>query len=233
MNSDELIESEIKKHGNTNLITNSCLQSGSQIFAIGDSHTIFFYNSMKIFEHWFYNCSLPLTIYRLLNEDLDIYNIGNCLGNLHEKYNIKENDYVIFYFGFNDIQRNITKHAEHRWQNEITNLFTSFVDKVLLLSSKYKIKPIIPCVYPNPRPDAHGQNPCGTYEQRRMYTVFANNMLKQLCETNNLPFLDIYDLITDEHGFIKREITADNIHLDYNNKKIRHLVEDEIYKFCF
>jgi hypothetical protein len=232
MHSEELIESEIKTNGNTNLITNSGLQSGSQIFAIGDSHTIFFHNSMKIKEHWFCVGTLPLTIYKLLNEDLDIYNIGNYLGNLHETYNITENDYVIFYFGFNDIQRNIAKHAENSWQAEITKLFTGFINKVLALSNKYKIKPIMPCVYPNPRPGAQHQNPCGSYEQRRMYTVFANNLLKQLCETNKLPFLDIYDLIADEYGFIKQDITSDNVHPDYNNKKIRILVEDEIYKFC-
>ena len=231
--SKELIEAEISKHGNTNLITNSDLQSGSQIFAIGDSHSIFFYNSMKIKEHWFFNSFLPRTIYRLLNEDLDIYSIGNFVGNLHEKYNIKENDYVIFYFGFNDIQRNIQKHAENTWQDEINDLFTAYVNKVIELSNKYKIKPILPCVYPNPRPDAQGQEPCGSYEQRRTYAVFANNILKQLCETNKIPFLDIYDLITDEYGFIKQDVTSDKIHLDYNNQKIREFIEAEIYKFCF
>jgi hypothetical protein len=61
MISKELIEAEINKNGNTNLITNSGLESGSQIFAIGDSHTIFFYNSMKIKEHW-----LGCTIYNLI-----------------------------------------------------------------------------------------------------------------------------------------------------------------------
>ncbi len=228
----ELIEAEIRKHGNTNLITNSGLQSGSQIFAIGDSHTIFFYNSMKIKEHWFFGCILPPTIYRLLNEDIDIYNIGNILGNLHEKYNIKENDYVIFYFGFNDIQKNIQKYAEDSWQHEIINLFTTYINKVVELSNKYKIKPILPCIYPNPRPDAQGQNPCGSYEQRRMYTIFTNNILKHLCDTNKIPFLDIYNSITDEYGFIKQDITSDNIHLDYNNQKIRDFVEDEIYKLC-
>ena len=232
MNSKELIDAEIQKNGNTNLITNSGLQSGSQIFAIGDSHTIFFYNSMKIFEHWFFGCTLPATIYRLIHEDLDIYNIGNKLGNSHEKYNIKENDYVIFFMGFNDIQKNINKYGSNTWEEEIERLFNNYVNKIIELSIKYKIKPIISCVYPNPRPGAQGQNPCGSYEERRMYTVFANNILKQLCETNNISFLDIYHSITDEYGFIKEDITIDKIHLDYNNQKIRDFVEDEIYKFC-
>lgn len=232
MITEELVNEEMKKHGNTNLITDSGLKSGSQIFAIGDSHTIFFHNSLKIKEHWFYGGTLPLTIYRLLNEDLEIYNIGNILGNLHEKYNIKENDYVIFYFGFNDIQRNIHLHHENKWKEEITNLFTNYINKVMTLKNKYNIKPIIPCVYPNPLPNAQGQHPCGSYEQRTIYTKFANNVLQNLCQINNLPFLDIYNLITDDNGFIKKDITSDYIHLDYNNITIRDLVENKIFEFC-
>ena len=229
---EEEINNEIKLNGNTNLITNSGLESGSQIFAIGDSHTIFFYNSMKIKEHWFFGNYLPATIYRLINEDLDLYNIGTRLGNSHEKYNIKENDYVIFFMGFNDIQKNINKYASNNWKEEVTDLFTGYVDKVIELSNKYKIKPIIPCVYPNPRPDAKDQNPFGSFEERRMYAIFANIFLKSICQEKNIHFFNVYHLITDEDGFIKKEITNDSIHLDYNNEKLRVIIENEILKFC-
>ena len=57
------------------------------IFAIGDSHSIFFHNSPKIKEHWVAFANLPVTWHRLISEGLDIYNIGNLLGNGHEKYN--------------------------------------------------------------------------------------------------------------------------------------------------
>jgi lysophospholipase L1-like esterase len=229
---EEDISNEIKQNGNTNLITNSGLESGSQIFAIGDSHTIFFYNSMKIKEHWFFGNKLPATIYRLINEDLDIYSIGTNLGNSHEKYNIKENDYVIFFMGFNDIQKNINKYASNRWQEEIVNLFTAYVNKVIMLSNKYNIQPIISSIYPNPRPDAAGQNPFGSFQERRIYTIFANNLLKNICEKEKIIFLNTYNLITDEYGFIKKEITNDSIHLDYNNNQIREIIENEILKFC-
>lgn len=98
-----IIDNEIQKNGNTNLITDSGLLSGSQIFAIGDSHTIFFYNSLKIKEHWGYGSKIPLTIYTLLRDNLDIYSVGTLLGNGHEKYNIKMGDYVIFFYGYNDM----------------------------------------------------------------------------------------------------------------------------------
>jgi hypothetical protein len=229
---NNIIQAEIKKNGNTNFITNSNLKSGAQIFAIGDSHTIFFYNSMKIKEHWFYNCNLPLTIYTLLKNNLNIYEIGNILGNGHQEYNIKEGDYVIFYYGFNDIQRNINLHCKNNFENEITTLISGYIDYINNITKQYKIKPIIPCIYPNPLPKASGQNPCGTYEERKQYTIYANKLLEIKCREFNLPFLNIYDKITDENGFIKENLTNDFIHLDYDNQEIREHVENEIYKFC-
>ena len=42
------------------------------IFAIGDSHSIFFHNSIYIKEHWVAFGKMPVTIYRLLKDGLDI-----------------------------------------------------------------------------------------------------------------------------------------------------------------
>ena len=82
------------------------------IFAIGDSHSIFFHNSSIIKEHWVSFANLPLTWYRLIREGLDIYNVGNKLGNGHEQNNIKSSDSVLFCYGWNDIQKNINKYAK-------------------------------------------------------------------------------------------------------------------------
>jgi hypothetical protein len=229
---NNIIDEEIQKNGNTNLITNSGLKTDSQIFAVGDSHSIFFYNSMKIKEHWGFETKIPLTIYTLLINELIIYEIGNILGNGHEKYNIKENDFVIFYYGYNDVQRNINLHYKNNWEPEINSLFSNYVYYIKNISEKYKINPIISCVYPNPRPDAQGQNPSGTIEERIMYIKYANKILNLNCDLYNIPFLNIYDYITDTNGFIKENITTDCIHLDYNNDTIRNYVEKEIYKFC-
>ena len=224
----DIINKEVDLNGNTNLISESGLVS--QIFSIGDSHTIFYYNSLFIKEHWFIADKLPLTIYKFIKTDIDLYNIGTILGNKHEKYNIKEGDYVLFYFGFNDIQRNVHLHSSDKWEQEIINLATNFIKKVIDLSNKYKIKPIIPCCYPNPLPEAKGQNPSGSYEVRRKYTIFYNQILKNICDNNGLVFFDIYDMITDSNGFIKREFTTDYIHLDYNNYNLKELIETQILK---
>lgn len=229
---DDIILNEIKKNGNTNLISKSNLPSKSQIFAIGDSHTIFYYNSMKIKEHWFYTNKLPLTIYTLLKMDLDLYKIGDILGNGHDKYNIKTNDYVLFYFGYNDIQKNIEKYAENNYKNEIKQLIINYINYIIKLVDKFKINAIVPCIYPNARINAVGVNCIGSHKNRQQYTEYANKILKNECLKNNLSFLDVYDYLVDIDGYIKSEVTRDYIHLDYDNKKVREYIESEIYKFC-
>lgn len=234
---ERIIEEEIKKNGNTNFITDSGFESGQQIFAVGDSHCIFYYNSMKIKEHWFYynvenKHNMPLTIYSLLQNGLDIYNIGNNLGNGHQLYNIKSNDFVVMYFGFNDIQRNIKLHAANRWKEEIEYLINMYIETVLHLKTQYNIIPIISCIYPNPRPGAQGQNPMGSLEERRAYTIYANDLLKSLCMKEQISYLDIYEFITDENGLIKHTFTSDKIHLDYNNKFLRDYVDNKIIDLC-
>ena len=230
---NQIIIDEIEKNGNTNLITESGLSSGNQIFAIGDSHTIFFYNSMKVKEHWGFEGKIPLTIYTLLQTSLNIYEIGTILGNNHEFYNIKEGDNVIFFYGYNDIQRNIHLHAKDRWQDEINLLINNYIQMILTLKDTYKINVIIPCIYPNPRPEAVGVNCIGSNKDRQLYTISANNLLKSYCKQYSISFLDVYDKITDNDGFIRSDMTTDYIHLDYNNEFLRDFIESEIMKLCF
>jgi hypothetical protein len=222
---ENIIKNEIEINGNTNFISNSGLSS--QIFAIGDSHSIFYYNSMKIKEHWFGN-NLPLTIYNLLQINLDVYRIGDMLLNGHEKYNIVENDFVIFYFGYNDIQKNIIKHSVN--EIELNTLIIEYIQYILKLKDIFKINPIISCIYPNSRIDSIGLNCYGTHVQRKYYTELANKYLKNECNQFNISYLDIYNYIVDDDGFIKKELTTDNIHLDYNNNELRDYIETEIYK---
>jgi len=226
------IKEEIRTHGNTNFITESGLPSGHQIFAIGDSHTIFFYNSMKIKEHWGFNWKIPLTIYTLLRDNLNIYEVGSRLGNGHEKYNIEAGDHVLFFYGYNDIQKNIYLHAKDRWNDEITTIIAQYIQRLQEFKDLYKINVIVPCIYPNPRPRAVGVNCMGSDKERQAYTERANQLLREQCAIHNIAFLDIYSIITDSEGYIRADFTTDLIHLDYNNESVRQLVETEIFKLC-
>jgi hypothetical protein len=229
----EIIELEILKNGNTNMITNSGLLSGSQIFAIGDSHTIFFHNSIYIKEHWAFNTKiLPLTIYKFINTEFDLYHMGDILGGGHENYNIKSGDYVLFYYGYNDIQKNVNLHCNNDYIKFLDEILTKYIDKIKKIEEIFKIKPIVPCIYPIPRIDAVNVNTIGSDYDRKKYTEYANSKISLLCDENKIVYLNIFDLLVDENGYISEKITKDSIHIDYDNESIRKIIEDKILSIC-
>ena len=221
------------KDGNFNLISNSGLESGQQIFAVGDSHSIFFYKSTKIISLWGgFTPEFPLTMYKLLNSNMNILDVPKIIGRGHEKLVIRENDFVLFFYGVNDIQKNINLHAKDNWEEEINTLCVNYIYLLLVYRKICKIDPVVCFIYPNPWPEAKGQNPYGTYEERHKYAKYANQILKVLSRDNGLLFFDIYDYIADENGFIKKEFTKDYIHLDIYNHDLRTYVEDHIIELC-
>lgn len=195
------------------------------IFAIGDSHSIFYHNSEKIIELWFGMSNIPVTIFKLLINGLDIYKVGKILKK-QEKYNIKANDKVMFCYGYNDIQKNIYKYAKENYEIELNNLLTKYIDLILIYKSKYNIIPIIQNIYPNPLIKSKNVN--GSEEIRIIYTKYANELLYKLCKKNEIKFFDIYEKITDNNGYIKKEYTKDGIHLDYNNKKLQSEIINDL-----
>jgi len=221
------------RDGNYNLVSNSGLEYGQQIFAVGDSHSIFFYKSTKIISLWGgFTSGFPLTIYKFLNSNMDILDVPKIIGRGHEKLVIRENDFVLFFFGSNDIQKNIDLHAKDKWEEEINNLCVNYIYLLLLYRKICKIIPVVCVIYPNPWPEAKGQDAHGTCEERKMYSNYANKTLKLLAHDNGLLFFDIYDYISDENGFIKKEFTKDYIHLDFDNHDLRTYVEKHIIELC-
>ena len=186
---NKAIEEHYKKYGNTNLITNSGLENNRQVHAIGDSHSIFFHNSMKIYEQWGHIVSM----YNLVKQGIDIFKLGNILGNGHEQYNINMNDYVIFYYGYNDIQKHFFINYRNNIENNIELLINSYIEYILHLKNNYKIVPIIPCIYPLPIKKG-SLDIRGSDEERINYTQITNKLLETKCKENNILFLNIYDL---------------------------------------
>ena len=224
MNSADIIN-HYKKYGNTNLITNSRLKNNIQIYAIGDSHSIFFHNSMKIHEHW--GGGGGVTMYTFLNKNLNIYNIGSILGNGHEKYNIKSNDYVLFFYGYNDIQKHFFNYYRNDIHNNIEKLINIYIKHILYLKNNYKIVPIIPCIYPLSIKKT-SLDIMGTDEERINYTQITNKLLESKCKEEDILFLNIYDYIS-KNNKINEKYTVDGIHLDYNNTDLREYIETKIF----
>ena len=196
------------------------------IFAIGDSHSIFFHNSEIIKEHWVSFAGLPLTWYQLINRGLDLYNVGTKLGNGHEKYNIKSGDFVLFCYGWNDIQKNIYKYAKDNYKSEIEHLINKYGELLKNYKNKYNITPIIQNIMPNPLKESKSIN--GDADVRNMYIKYANQYLFKYCKDNNILFFNVYDLVADENGYFKNIYTKDKIHLDYDNVFLRKTIDTKL-----
>jgi len=196
------------------------------IFAIGDSHSIFFWNSEIIKEHWVSFAGLPLTWYQLIKRGLDIYNVGTKLGKGHEKYNIKSGDFVLFCYGWNDIQKNIYKYAKDNYKSEIERLINKYGELLKNYKNKYNITPIIQNIMPNPLKESRSIN--GDADVRNMYIKYANQYLFKYCKYNNILFFNVYDLVADENGYLKYIYTKDKIHLDYDNVFLRKIIDTKL-----
>ena len=114
----------------------------------------------------------------------------------------------------------------------LDEILTKYIHKIKNIEKIYKIKPIVPCIYPIPRIDAINVNTIGSDQDRIKYTEYANKKIKLLCNENKIFYLDIFDLLVDENGYISQKITKDSIHIDYDNEDIRKIIEDKILSMC-
>jgi len=218
------------KNDNLNLISDSGLKTGQQIFAVGDSHAIFFYKSKKIVAMWGgLTSEYPLTMYKLIRTNLNALDIPSVIGRGHERYKIKENDFVLFYYGYNDIQKHIAKYEN--WKEEIVGLCENYVKLMCLYRGVCKIHPIISCVYPIAKPTSKATTN-GSDSERIEYTKYMNAVLKHLCGLHGIRFFDIYDHIVDDSGYIKDELCNDGMHLDLQSHSLRTYVEEKILELC-
>ncbi len=227
-----------------------------KLFSIGDSHSIFFEQGGIMASHWTGPIHIA-TIYLLLKEGLNIDNLQSDLaksdhytkigmppwkGNnpTYSTPNIQPGDAVFFWFGFNDIQKNVHKYAAEDPETEIYNLISGYLLLLKEYEEKYKIT-CIPCsIFPNPAPSENKLvvdsfygicgdfSTTGTIEQRNRYTKYANIILIDLCKKYNLKFFNIYPEITDVQGFLKKEYSTDYIHLDPHNPALVEKMNDAI-----
>lgn len=218
--------------------------SDINIFVVGDSHAIFYYGSKKIKHHWVAWGELPITMYRFVKEGLPLYNLVERLpkGQIVLttpsisadmcNINIKNNDYVVFMYGWNDVQKNIYKYSKDNFELMINELVNDYINLIKKYSdgSLFFIKPIISCVYPIPI--GTSPNIMGSDDDRIKYTLYMNKKLRMVCELNNIPFFDIYDLISDNNKIKLDVLDKDLKHLDVNNRIIREQIEDRLINIC-
>lgn len=163
--------------------------------------------------------------YTFASQRFNVLNIKN--------YGVNENDSVVFSFGEIDCRAHIYKFVNETTPYEqiidslTENYFTAIktnVDQykniktiiynvvppsdVLLIHSQEEYKTLILVKHSNAIPWK------GSNQERQNYHVYFNKKLKELCARYNYIFLDVYDKYSDHNGFLKRELSDYNVHIN-------------------
>ena len=178
------------------------------IHTIGDSHSYSGWSG--IINHHLG----PILCYSFSKEKLNRCDIRN--------FNIKDGDTIIFCLGEIDCRCHIHKHITDTttYQDIINNIVDNYFEAIKLNVTVSQIKLKNVCIYnvvpPIQKYNTH-ENPkypyLGTDEERKQYSLFFNKELKKKCIENNYIFFDIYDKYIDDNGFLRKDLSDDNVHI--------------------
>lgn len=146
------------------------------------------------------------------------YSFGKKQINISD-FNINEGDTIVFCLGEIDCRCHVHKHITDTitYQEIITNIVDNYFEAIAS-ATPINLKNI--CVY-NVVPPIQKYNTCespeypylGTDEERKQYVLFFNKKLKEKCIENGYIFFDVYNNYADEHGFLRKDLSDDNVHI--------------------
>jgi hypothetical protein len=178
------------------------------IHTIGDSHS---YNGWSGITNHHLG---PRLCYSFGRDKLNFCDIRN--------FNIQDGDTIIFSLGEIDCRCHINKHINEttKYEDIIDNIVYNYIEaiKLNIETSQLELKNI--CIYnivpPIEKHNTH-ENPSQPYlgsdEERKNYVLYFNKKLKEKCSENNYIFFDIYDNYIDENGFLRKDLSDDNVHI--------------------
>ena len=178
------------------------------IHTIGDSHS---HNGWSgIINHHL----SALLCYSFGKEKLNRCDIRN--------FNIKDGDTIVFCLGEIDCRCHIHKHITETttYQDIINNIVDNYFEAIELNVSISQIKLKNVCVYnvvPPIQKYNTPENPeypyLGTDEERKQYTLYFNEKIKEKCIEKKYIFFDIYNNYIDENGYLRKDLSDGNVHI--------------------
>lgn len=199
------------------------------IHTIGDSHS---------YAGWSENISHHLgavLCYSFGKEKLDRCDIRN--------FNIKDGDTVVFCFGEIDCRCHIHKHIKDNvsYKDIIDNIVNNYFDAIELNVTTSNLRLNI-CVYnvvPPVKKEDVTENTTypylGTDEERKNYSLYFNEKLKEKCFQKKYIFFDVYNKYTDENGFLRKELSDGNVHIqngchikDFKQKILSERISEKV-----
>lgn len=178
------------------------------IHTIGDSHS---YNGWSgVMSHHLG----PTLCYSFGKEKLNRCDI--------RRINIKNGDTIVFCLGEIDCRCHIHKHITDAitYQDIINNIVNDYFDAIELNVSVSQVKLKNVCVYnvvPPVKKINVWENPeypyLGTDEERKKYSLYFNEKIKEKCIEKKYIFFDVYNDYADEDGFLRIELSDGNVHI--------------------
>ena len=184
------------------------------IHTFGDSHCSNIYSGWKDCSNIISHHIGPLLCHSFGKEKLNRCNIG--------KFDIKDNDSVVFCFGEIDCRCHIHKHItdDKSYKTIINEIVNNYADaiKINLENCKVKLKNV--CIYnvvPPVQKHNTGENLeypyLGSDEERKNYILYFNACLKEKCKENNWIFFDVYDSYCDNNGYLSKNLSDGGVHI--------------------
>ena len=138
-------------------------------------------------------------------------------------FKLENGDTVIFCLGEIDCRCHIKKHVSDTktYQEIIDDIVYNYFEsiKMNIINSQITFKNV--CVYnvvPPIQKHNTSENPefpfDGTDEERRDYVLYFNKKYKEKCSEYNFIFFDIYDKYIDNNGFLRKDMSDDNVHIN-------------------
>jgi hypothetical protein len=160
------------------------------VHTFGDSHSIITHKVNICRENWLgFNTSYPLTMNRFGLEGLNLHECIKVMGNGHENFPIRENDWAMYYYGEIDVrylilrqveglenlETNYPGETEEMWMKKIKHkrplsdvidtLIYNYIDQIKKNEQTFKCKSLISYLAPPARniqpPNLYTQRKCG------------------------------------------------------------------------
>ncbi len=183
------------------------------IYVIGDSHASVFKNKKLFIARHIGSATM-----HNLNKKNSSTKSNEKLFEIVGKIN-KKRDAAMFVFG--EIDCRIHIYYQYEKQNKkftIEELIDKTISNYGEILKRVRFMGIKFCIYGIPATglqDNYYRYPFyGAPKTRSSIYREFNKRLKNFCEKNNYPFIDIYPKVSDDNGFMLKEFSADEVHLN-------------------
>ena len=181
-----------------------------KIYTIGDSHSDF---SFRDIVETRFNIA-PMTMHRVRRDKINFLEILKKVD-----VNISYNSFVIFCFGEIDVRCHIFNQIKlgNLTEDEIiNNLTTDYVSHIKTQNEFFEKIGILSITPTSTNINGKGNRRypyVGSDEERVIYTIKTNSILKKLCEENDITFIDTYKHYADENGMLLRHMSDGSVHI--------------------